>query len=50
MSTHLISDIEHFVDYALFMKDGQVLLQGDADDLRVSHGNSLDAIFRKEYR
>ena len=50
MSTHLISDIEHFVDYALFMQDGQVLLQGDADDLRASHGDSLDAIFRKEYR
>lgn len=50
MSTHLISDIEHFVDYALFMKDGQVLLQGDADDLRATHGDSLDAIFRKEYR
>ena len=50
MSTHLISDIEHFVDYALFMKEGQVLLQGDADDLRASHGDSLDAIFRKEYR
>ena len=50
MSTHLISDIEHFVDYALFMKDGQVLLQGDSDDLRASHGDSLDAIFRKEYR
>ena len=50
MSTHLISDIEHFVDYALFMKDGQVFLQGDADDLRASHGDSLDAIFRKEYR
>ena len=50
MSTHLISDIEHFVDYAIFMKDGQVLLQGDADDLRATHGDSLDAIFRKEYR
>lgn len=50
MSTHLISDIEHFVDYALFMKDGQVLLQGDSDDLRASHGDSLDALFRKEYR
>ena len=50
MSTHLISDIEHFVDYALFMKEGQVLLQGDADDLRATHGDSLDAIFRKEYR
>ena len=50
MSTHLISDIEHFVDYALFMKEGSIFLQGDADDLRATRGDSLDAIFRKEYR
>ena len=50
MSTHLISDIEHFVDYALFMKEGRVFLAGDADDLRATRGDSLDAIFRKEYR
>lgn len=50
VSTHLISDIEHFVDYALFVKEGRILLQGDADDLRAAHADSLDAIFRKEYR
>lgn len=50
MSTHLISDIEHFVDHALFMKEGSIFLQGDADDLRATRGDSLDAIFRKEYR
>ena len=50
MSTHLISDIEHFVDYAIFMKGGSIFLQGDADDLRATRGDSLDAIFRKEYR
>ncbi len=50
VSTHLISDIEHFVDYALFVKEGRILLQGDADDLRAARADSLDAIFRKEYR
>lgn len=50
MSTHLISDIEHFVDYALFMKEGQVLLQGDADDLRASPRRFPRRHFRKEYR
>ena len=50
VSTHLISDIEHFVDYALVVKEGRILLQGDADDLRAAHADSLDAIFRKEYR
>ena len=32
------------------MKEGRILLQGDADDLRAARADSLDAIFRKEYR
>jgi hypothetical protein len=32
------------------VKEGRILLQGDADDLRAAHADSLDAIFRKEYR
>lgn len=50
MSTHLISDVEPVIDSAVFIKDGALLLAGDADDLRQAHGMSLDALFRKEYR
>lgn len=50
VSTHLIADVEPVIDSAVFLKDGRVLLAGDADDLRAAHGLSLDALFRKEYR
>ncbi len=50
MSTHIITDIESFVDQVVFVRGGSILLTGDADDLRSEYGMSLDAIFRKEYR
>ena len=50
ISTHLIADVEPIVDSVVFLKDGRLLLAGDADDLRQTHSTSLDALFRKEYR
>ncbi len=50
LSTHLIADVEPIIDSAVFLRDGRLLLAGDADDLRQEHGTSLDALFRKEYR
>lgn len=49
LSTHLIADVEAVVDSAVFLKDGRLLLAGDADELRESTGLGLDALFRKEY-
>lgn len=49
VSTHLIQDVEAIVDSVVFLRGGQVLLQGDADELRAEHGVSLDALFRKVY-
>ncbi|WP_273167333.1 ABC transporter ATP-binding protein [Actinomyces israelii] len=50
ISTHLIADVEPVVDSVVFLKDGRLLLAGDADDLRQTRSTSLDALFRKEYR
>ena len=50
MSTHLIADIEPVVDHVVFLRDGRVLLQGDADDLRETHHVSIDKLFRQVYR
>ena len=50
ISTHLIADVEPIIDSVVFLKDGRLLLAGDADDLRQDRGMSLDALFRKEYR
>lgn len=49
VSTHLIQDVESIVDSVVFLRGGQVLLQGEADALREEHGVSLDALFRKVY-
>jgi len=49
ISTHLIQDVEQIVDSVLFLKGGQMLLQGEADALRAEHGSSLDSLFRKVY-
>ena len=49
VSTHLIHDVESIVDSVVFLRGGEVLLQGDADALREEHGSSLDELFRKVY-
>ena len=38
ISTHLIADVESIIDSAVFLKDGRLLLAGDADDLRIGLG------------
>ncbi|MDR0285833.1 MAG: ABC transporter ATP-binding protein [Propionibacteriaceae bacterium] len=50
MSTHLIADIEPVVDRVIFLRAGQVLLEGEADDLRDTHHMSIDHLFREVYR
>ena len=50
ISTHLISDIDDILDDVIFIKDGEILLQEDAHDLRRKHDNSIDHIFRDQFR
>ena len=50
ISTHLISDIESVLNYVLFLKKGNIILQGDADNIREQRNMSVDQIFREEFR
>ncbi|MFZ2482671.1 MAG: AAA family ATPase, partial [Streptococcus parauberis] len=50
ISTHLISDIEPILDEIIFLKDGNVHLSGNVDDLRESHKQSIDSLFRETYK
>jgi ABC-2 type transport system ATP-binding protein len=51
MTTHLIHDIEPVLDEFAFMGyGGQILLSGEADDVRAAHGKSLDQLFREVFR
>ncbi len=50
VSTHLISEIEEYFDYILFLKEGSVVLHGYADEIREREGKSIDALFREVFK
>lgn len=50
ISTHLIADIESVLDEVIFLKEGRIILQGNADDIREEYGESIDSLFRDKYR
>ena len=50
ISTHLISEIEQYFDYVLFLKEGNVVVQGVADEIREREGQSIDALFREVFK
>lgn len=50
LSTHLISDIENILDEVIFIKEGKIVCQQDADTLRAQKGQSIDEIFREVFR
>jgi len=45
VSTHLVNEIEEFVEDAVYVRDGEIVLDGNADALREEHGASLSGIF-----
>ncbi len=50
ISTHLISDIEEILDEAIFIQNGEILLQKSIDEIREENGKSVDALFREVFR
>jgi ABC-2 type transport system ATP-binding protein len=51
ITTHLITDIEQVLDEFVFMSyGGQILMSGQADEVREQHGKSLDELFREVFR
>ena len=50
ISTHLIADVEPILDEVVFLKNGHIVLNGNADDLREEYGQSIDRIFRDTFK
>lgn len=50
ISTHLIQDIESILDDVIFIKNGNILCNMSADELRTQRGQSIDEIFREVFR
>ena len=50
ISTHLISDIEQILDEIIFLKNGEIVRHSNVDDIRIESGESIDRLFREEFR
>ena len=50
IATHLISEIENICDEVIFISKGNIVLQGDVDEIRQEKGKSIDALFREEFK
>ncbi len=50
ISTHLIGDIEPVLDDVVMIQNGKPVLTGSAEELRETHGKSMDALFREVFK
>lgn len=47
ISTHLIEEIESFIDHAIFMKNGDVIYECDVEEERIRSGRSAADLYRE---
>ncbi|MCR4856041.1 MAG: ABC transporter ATP-binding protein [Erysipelotrichaceae bacterium] len=50
ISTHLIADVENVLDEAIFLKEGEIVLHQNVDELKENTGKSVDEYFREVFR
>lgn len=50
ISTHLISDIENILDDVIFIKNGKIVLNENAENIREKTGKTIDSLFREEFK
>ena len=50
ISSHLVHDVENTFDEVLMLHEGKIILSGDAEDLRSSHGLSINDLFVKTFQ
>jgi ABC-2 type transport system ATP-binding protein len=47
IATHIVNEIEEFVEDVIYLKKGEIVLSGPADTLRGERGKSLEGIFEE---
>lgn len=50
ISTHLIADIEKILDQVIFINQGKIVLNEDADTIRHKKKTTIDKLFREEFK
>jgi ABC-2 type transport system ATP-binding protein len=49
ISTHLITDVEKLLDEVVFLKEGEIILSGSTEDLRVEKKRSIEGIYKEVF-
>ncbi|MBQ8999003.1 MAG: ABC transporter ATP-binding protein [Clostridium sp.] len=49
IATHLIQEIENICDEVVFLAYGEIILQGNVDEIREEKGKSIDTLFREVF-
>jgi len=47
ISTHLITDVEKLLDEVVFLKEGEIILSGSTEDLRMEKQRSIEGIYKE---
>ena len=50
MSSHLVDELEKIIDYAIFVRQGEVVMQGDAEELRTRYEKSIVDMYKEIYK
>ena len=50
ITTHLVSDVEKILDRVIFIDEGKIILNDNAEKLREENGISINEIFRREVK
>ena len=49
VATHLITDVEKLLDEVVFLKDGEIILSGRTEELRLEKKKSVEAIYKEVF-
>ena len=47
ITTHYVGELERVFDEVAFLGDGKILEHGDAEDLRIKYGKSIEDIYKE---
>ncbi|MBB6217838.1 ABC-2 type transport system ATP-binding protein [Anaerosolibacter carboniphilus] len=50
ISSHMVSELERILDRVIFLDDGKLIINEDADFLRVERKMSIDELYREVYK
>ncbi len=49
ITTHLVRDMENIFDDVMFLKEGKIVLSGNAEKLREEKGKNIDEIYKEVF-